>query len=167
MAKIKEQSVNAQQAVGFKQENFLELINQVRKFGKKILKFYDPEKEIFTDSADVLSRDFNEAISQSNGLERGLYFIKDILIAGEMARRDFAKATVHDRNYVFTPESLRVVSSGEVSFNRLGRKVREFNFPNGLNHDFVFKMHYVEDYLPFARVAFEYLRQQQAQKNNH
>jgi hypothetical protein len=111
--------------------------------------------------------DFNEAISQSNGLERGLYFIKDILIAGEMARRDFAKATVHDRNYVFTPESLWDVSPGEVSFNRLGRKVREFNFPNGLNHDFVFKMHYVEDYLPFARVAFEYLRQQQAQKNNH
>jgi hypothetical protein len=167
MAKIKEQSVNAQQAEGFKQENFLELIRRVKKFGRDILSTHNPEKEIFTGSVDVLSRDFDEANGQSNGLERGLYFIKDILIAGEMARRDFAKATVHGQRYVFTPESLREVGQGRYTFNRLGHKVREFSFRNGLNHDFVFKMHYVEEYLPFARVAFEYLRQQQNHKNKH
>ncbi len=173
MAKIKEQSLDVSRLKQINREKTDEFVGRVKGYAENVLKKASSSLKLFDSATELLVGDLEETYSNAEVGTRGsiwaddLYFMKVSLIAGEFARRDYCQAQAHNQVYEFDPESILVDLHGNpiTTGNDLTEPDKICLQP--IHEDFLYSMHYRRYELPFARVAFEYFRQQQNHKNNH
>ncbi len=173
MAKIKEQSLDVSRLKQISREKTDEFVGLVKGYAKNVLKKAPSSLKLFDSATEFLVGDLEETYSNSEVGPGGsiwaydLYFMKVSLIAGEFARRDYCKTQAHHQVYEFDPGSIQVDLHGNPITT--GNDLTELDkiCLQPMHEDFLYSMHYRRYELPFARVAFEYLRQQQNHKNKH